>query len=125
MVLDGGQVIDGKCTCPANKFPRQLGTDRYECLDIPTFTKVTPVASNQPIAPTSSSTVPVVHATLSKTLKIGTSGPEVNILQVMLGVSQTGYFGPKTRLAVMSFQKLNGIPQTGVVGELTRKALNK
>ena len=121
MVLDGGQVIDGKCTCPANKFPHKLGTDRYECLDIPTFT---PVSSNQPTA-TTSNALPIPRATLSQTLKFGTSGPQVNILQVMLGVSQTGYFGPKTRQAVIDFQKLNSIHQTGVVGELTRKALNK
>lgn len=121
MVLDGGQVIDGKCTCPADKITKQLGQDKYQCVSIPTFT---PVSSNQPVA-TTSNALPIARATLSQTLKFGTSGPQVNILQVMLGVSQTGYFGPKTRQAVIDFQKLNNIPQTGVVGELTRKALNK
>lgn len=124
MVLDGGQVIDGKCTCPADKIAKQLGQDKYQCVSIPTFTKLTPVGSNQPVA-TTSNALPIARATLSQTLKFGTSGPQVNILQVMLGVSQTGYFGPKTRQAVIDFQKLNNIPQTGVVGELTRKALNK
>lgn len=121
MVLDGGQVIDGKCTCPADKIPKQLGQDKYQCVSIPTFT---PVSTNQPTA-TASNALPIARATLSKTLKFGISGPEVNILQVILGVTQTGYFGPKTREAVIRFQKLNSIPQTGVVGELTRKALNK
>ena len=123
MVLDGGQVIDGKCTCSSDKIAKQLGQDKYQCVSIPTFTKVTPVDSNQLATTTPSSSIP--RATLSQTLKTGSSGFEVRVLQIMLGVSQTGYFGPKTRQAVIDFQKLNSIPQTGVVGELTRKALNK
>lgn len=62
---------------------------------------------------------------MSKSLKIGSRGPEVSILQSMLGIEQTAYFGPKTREAVIRYQKSKNLPQTGVVGDLTRKELNK
>lgn len=62
---------------------------------------------------------------LSKSLKIGSRGAEVSILQSMLGIEQTAYFGPKTREAVIRYQKSKNLPQTGVVGDLTRKELNK
>ena len=62
---------------------------------------------------------------LSKTLKFGSKDPEVSILQSMLRVEQSGYFGSKTRKAVIELQKLNRLPQTGIVGEMTRKLLNK
>jgi murein L,D-transpeptidase YcbB/YkuD len=70
-------------------------------------------------------TVTISALKLSKSLKIGSRDPEVKILQSMLGVDQSGIFGPKTRQAVISFQKLNNLPASGFVGELTRKMLNK
>ena len=127
-ILDGGQVIDGKCTCPADKLTKQISEEKFQCVDIPKFVPVastTPVSSNQleSVQPLATSTPS--HATLSKTLKTGSSGDEVRILQSMLRVGPTGYFGAKTREAVIKFQKLNKLPQSGVVGDLTRKALNK
>lgn len=73
----------------------------------------------------STSTDATTTQKLSKSLKIGSRGPEVSILQSMLGLEKTAYFGPKTREAVIKYQKLNNLPQTGVVGEMTRKILNK
>ena len=127
-ILSGGQVIDGHCTCPADKIAHKISEEKFECLDIPKFipmASTTPIDTHQldtaqPVATSSPS-----HTTLSKTLKIGSSGAEVVILQSMLGVGQTGYFGAKTREAVIKFQKLNKLPQSGVVGDLTRKVLNK
>lgn len=72
---------------------------------------------------TKATTTPSVK--LSKSLKIGSRGPEVSTLQSMLGMEQTAYFGPKTREAVIRYQKSKNLPQTGVVGDLTRKELNK
>jgi len=47
-------------------------------------------------------------------------------LQLRLGVSPTDQnFGPKTLLAVIKYQKAQGITPTGFVGPLTRAALNK
>ena len=127
-ILDGGQVIDGHCTCPADKIAKKLSEEKFQCDDIPKFI---PMASTTPVDTHQSETIPPVatstpsRLTLSKTLKIGSSGAEVKILQSMLGVGQTSYFGGKTREAVIKFQKSKSLPQTGVVGEVTRKELNK
>jgi PKD repeat protein len=51
------------------------------------------------------------------------SGGEVSQLQAILGVSQTGYFGAKTKQAVMNWQKEHDINPAGVVGPATRAAL--
>lgn len=72
---------------------------------------------------TQATTTPSVK--LSKSLKIGSRGADVLVLQSLLGVEQTGYFGPKTREAVIKFQKSKNLPQTGFVGDMTRKELNK
>jgi peptidoglycan hydrolase-like protein with peptidoglycan-binding domain len=127
-ILNGGQVIDGHCTCPADKIAKKITEEKFECVDIPKFTPMastTPIDTNQlvPLQPLATTTPS--HATLSKTLKTGSSGVEVKILQSMLRLDPTGYFGAKTRDAVVKFQKLNKLPQSGVVGDLTRKALNK
>ena len=55
----------------------------------------------------------------------GTRSEQVKILQQMLNVSPTGYYGPLTRQAVINFQKKNGILQTGLAGPITRKKLNE
>jgi peptidoglycan hydrolase-like protein with peptidoglycan-binding domain len=127
-ILDGGQVIDGHCTCPADKIAKKISDEKFECVDIPKFTPMASTTSIdthqlEPLQPVATSTTS--RTTLLKTLKTGSSGAEVKILQSMLGVEPTGYFGAKTREAVVKFQKLNKLPQSGVVGDLTRKALNK
>jgi peptidoglycan hydrolase-like protein with peptidoglycan-binding domain len=69
-------------------------------------------------------------------LSVGASGVEVAHLQTFLinkgfdipavssGISDKGYFGSQTRLAVMKYQSLLGLPSTGYVGPLTRGKLN-
>ncbi|MEN6350463.1 MAG: 3D domain-containing protein [Syntrophomonas sp.] len=62
-------------------------------------------------------------------LSEGAEGPSVKQVQQVLnrwgywaGI-ENGVFAKQTRLAVLEFQKDQGLPQTGIVGEQTRKAL--
>tara|TARA_A100001037_G_scaffold303765_1_gene338632 strand:- start:4017 stop:4907 length:891 start_codon:yes stop_codon:yes gene_type:complete len=56
-------------------------------------------------------------------LKIGSTGELVKVLQSFLNLKEDGTFGPKTKRAVISFQKRSGLTQDGVVGPLTWKRL--
>ena len=64
-------------------------------------------------------------------LSEGSSGEAVRQLQLKLQAlgfyqySITGYFGPITRAAVVSFQTARGIESVGLVGPKTRAALNE
>ena len=66
-----------------------------------------------------------------KHLKKGSSGEAVQDLQGQLHRLRfdpgplDGDFGPKTRKAVIAFQKRYGLDPDGIVGPLTRRALNK
>lgn len=61
--------------------------------------------------------------------QVGSSGNEVRAIQERLkerglfNESVTGYYGEKTKAAVLKFQKQQGISQTGVAGPQTLKAL--
>lgn len=46
----------------------------------------------------------------TKDMKEGDQNGDVRNLQIMLGVTPTGYYGPKTKAAVLSFQINNGVP---------------
>ena len=58
------------------------------------------------------------------TIKRGSKGEEVKILQQKLNLMQDGIFGPLTEEAVKEFQRLNGLAVDGVVGTKTWGALN-
>ncbi len=62
---------------------------------------------------------------IKKTLKLGNAGEEVKCLQKILGgVDNDGFFGPKTKNAVIFFQKNNPpLVPDGIVGPLTRNKL--
>ena len=63
--------------------------------------------------------------TFTKALKVGSTGTEVTQLQNALSISPaTGYFGAKTKTALMSFQTSNGLSAVGSVGPATRAKLN-
>lgn len=67
---------------------------------------------------------------ISRNLTVGSrdasTGKDVSRLQVFLGISPTGYFGPITKAGVITFQKENSIvPAVGYVGPLTRAAIVK
>jgi peptidoglycan hydrolase-like protein with peptidoglycan-binding domain len=53
------------------------------------------------------------------------NGPAVTAVQRLLGVTPSGWFGPRTLAAVRAFQAKNKIPTTGNVGPLTWAALAK
>jgi peptidoglycan hydrolase-like protein with peptidoglycan-binding domain len=66
----------------------------------------------------------------TKALSVGSTGEEVTQLQIALQVlgyfktTPTGYFGPITKAAVVSFQVANSVDPIGIVGPRTRAALN-
>lgn len=53
------------------------------------------------------------------TLKIGSKGNEVKILQIRLNLIADGIFGPITQEAVKDFQKKNNLTTDGIVGSTT------
>lgn len=57
------------------------------------------------------------------TLKKGSKGEEVKVLQKALNVTVDGDFGPKTEEAVKAFQKSKGLTPDGIVGPKTWVAL--
>lgn len=72
-------------------------------------------------------------ATLVKSLKQGSTGDDVLVLQALLAADPevypegliTGLYGPLTAKAVRKFQSKHGIEQAGVVGPKTLKKLNE
>lgn len=86
------------------------------------------------------STIPVEYAEGNVipfpgiTLRLGSDSDDVRVLQEYLNyvarsfpsitpVSVTGYFGPRTREAVIAFQELAGLPVSGQVSAITWEAL--
>ena len=57
------------------------------------------------------------------TLKKGDNNDTVKKIQAVLGVEQTGNFGPKTEAAVIEFQKKHGLTPDGIVGPATLSKL--
>lgn len=58
-----------------------------------------------------------------ETIKLGSKGDSVKLLQEKLKLTADGAFGPKTELAVKEFQKKNNLTADGIVGNATWKAL--
>src|SRR3972149_491067 len=56
-------------------------------------------------------------------LRQGAQGDAVKKLQAALNIAVDGYFGPKTRLAVIAFQQSKGLAQDGGVGPYTLDAI--
>jgi len=57
--------------------------------------------------------------TKTMVLKKGSTGPEVEELQKILGIKVDGDFGPATELAVMRYQGQNSLTPDGIVGPKT------
>lgn len=53
------------------------------------------------------------------TVKLGSRGEDVKVLQKKLNLSADGIFGPLTEEAVKAFQKANGLTVDGIVGPNT------
>ncbi len=64
-------------------------------------------------------------AQFTRDLKFGMVGNDVRALQQLLGVRNTGYFGPQTQSALIQYQKSHTIvPASGYFGPLTRALFN-
>ncbi|GEN52221.1 L,D-transpeptidase family protein [Halobacillus faecis] len=59
----------------------------------------------------------------NETLRYGSKGNSVAILQRKLNITDDGMFGPQTLKAVKKFQTSKGLVADGIVGPKTRKAL--
>jgi hypothetical protein len=80
----------------------------------------------KPHAPPAATTgIPSARGLGSGTLKRGATGPQVKVLQRLLGIAPTGRFDAHTEAAVRRFQQSNGLPATGVVAKLTHAALKR
>ena len=60
----------------------------------------------------------------TQTLRYGSRGLEVKKLQEVLGLTQDGIFGLKTKMAVIKYQKEHQLSADGIVGPITRQSLN-
>lgn len=58
-----------------------------------------------------------------KTIKKGSRGSYVNVLQTKLGISVDGFFGTDTENAVIAYQKSHGLTPDGIVGQRTWESL--
>ncbi|MFG6147562.1 L,D-transpeptidase family protein [Halobacillus sp. B23F22_1] len=63
------------------------------------------------------------YEAFNETLRYGSKGESVKILQRKLSITADGSFGPQTLKAVKKFQKSKGLVADGIVGPNTRKAL--
>lgn len=78
---------------------------------------VVPLGPASPTSPASTQSVSL------PTLRRGSSGPEVKILQQRLGIPADGKFGPGTEAAVRGHQGRSGLTPDGVVGTRTWASL--
>lgn len=60
-----------------------------------------------------------------ETIKIGSTGEAVKVLQRLLGITADGVFGPKTEQVVKQLQRTNKLSDDGVVGSKTWALLQK
>jgi len=75
-------------------------------------------------APTSSAPIPT-YAAPSNLIQRGSDGARVERIQRILGIKHDGLFGPRTRHAVVRFQRRHRLVVDGVVGPKTRAALRR
>ncbi len=61
---------------------------------------------------------------ITTTLRVGSTGTEVQCLQGKVGATADGKFGPMTAVAVKAFQASKNLSADGVVGPMTAAALN-
>lgn len=61
--------------------------------------------------------------TATPTLRKGSKGAVVTLIQIWLGIKCDGIFGSDTKNAVMEYQKDNGLTNDGIIGKNTWKSL--
>jgi hypothetical protein len=106
--------------------------------DATTVANVTASLNGQPTTGTGTTTTGGACPALSRSLQEGSTGADVQALQVFLNGNaatqvavsgagspglETTYFGPATMAAVEKFQTLNGVSAIGIVGPATRAAI--
>jgi hypothetical protein len=69
------------------------------------------------------SSAPATASTALPTLRRGSKGDDVRLVQRELGITADGDFGPKTEAAVRAYQAANGLTIDGVVGKQTWASL--
>lgn len=92
--------------------------------------QVQPIVAPAPLPPLVSTDTPTIAEV---DLQPGTKSPHVKKVQETLkamgylpsDLETTEYLGPKTRDAIMNFQKAQGLSPTGFFGQATRAALRK
>jgi hypothetical protein len=65
------------------------------------------------------------HCVITSTLKVGSKGVQVKCLQASLNISSDGIFGPKTKSAVIIFQRSRGLLPDGIFGPMSRAQWKK
>ncbi len=60
--------------------------------------------------------------TITSTLRVGSTGAQVKCLQMALGLTADGVFGPKTKAAVVAWQASKGLVADGIFGAKSRAA---
>lgn len=84
-------------------------------------TTTTPTPTPKVISPINANTT--TNTAINRTLRLGSTGEDVKTLQSMLGISNDGSFGPKTKTAVISFQTNNSLTPDGIFGPISRNIL--
>ena len=74
-----------------------------------------------PVAPVVVKAEPAPVTPAQPVLKVGSKGAAVKQLQAKLKITADGVFGPKTKAAVVAFQKKHGLPGDGIVAASTWK----
>lgn len=108
------------------KTPEELAKDSAGKLatDLATTTDATgqtnnPKFSTETVTPESTPTSTVGN------LQIGSSGERVKQVQLALGITPDGVFGPQTKAAVIAYQQSHGLTVDGIVGPQTSGVLLK
>lgn len=79
-----------------------------------------PAAPGTRPAPKPSTGKPVARPQVSRTLRRGSSGEDVKIVQRIVGATADGRFGPATEQAVRAWQRAHGLTADGIVGPQTQ-----
>jgi putative chitinase len=69
-----------------------------------------------PVSQPAESATPVVPAAQLETVRVGSRGDTVRLVQQKLGLTADGVFGPGTERAVKQWQEANGLTADGIIG---------
>jgi hypothetical protein len=105
-------------------FQARRGLPRTGAMDAATWRALLAAhAMTAPVAQTPAPAASPLARYAGTVLRYNDRGPAVLALQKALKVTASGWFGPKTRTAVVAFQVRAKLPATGVVDARTWKAL--